>query len=457
MNWLIKQTTYFMLIGLIVSSALFSCEDPSRLGIDLIDDNDDLGVLFTEIPLDTKVVQIDSINTTNRGIMMTGEHFDTDFGKLTVQSYLRLLPPSANSSVPQDVLVADSVKMNLRYSYFFGSNFPSNHQLLVHELSEELEIDTIYYSTNSTPFEAQSVIDTTFTVSENDTLLSLNLENMKDELFIALKDYEADSAGASEFLEQFKGLTLISDPISSAVLGFSTTHSESNIVLYYTTNDTIVNTIELTYSTYYNQISPDYTGTELNGIELLTDFNPISGRSYLQVGAGLVPKLDFQPYFDFLDNDTTGTVVINKAELVADNLQGLNGSIAPPVQMAFYFTDETNRIIEVGEITPFPATIQTDAIYITATRNNLDPFTANIRSVQANLDTANVEYKPQITLFTQLIADGALSRNDVNDIFSMPFSFVDVPTSVMDYGRNLDRFFVEPGNLRLKLFYTRLK
>ena len=143
MNWLIKQTTYFILIGLIISSALFSCEDPSRLGIDLINDNDDLGVLFTEIPLETKVVKIDSINTTNRGIMMTGEHFDTDFGKITVQNYLRLLPPSANSSVPDDVLVADSVKMDLRYSYFFGSNFPSAHQLLVHELSEELDINTI--------------------------------------------------------------------------------------------------------------------------------------------------------------------------------------------------------------------------------------------------------------------------------------------------------------------------
>ena len=95
MNWLIKKTTYFMLIGLIISSALFSCEDPSRLGIDLIDDNDDLGVLFTEIPLETKVVQLDSINTTNRGILMTGEHFDSDFGKITVQSYLRffLHPP----------------------------------------------------------------------------------------------------------------------------------------------------------------------------------------------------------------------------------------------------------------------------------------------------------------------------------------------------------------------------
>ena len=243
---------------------------------------------------------------------------------------------------------------------------------MVHELSEELDINTIYYSTNSTPFEPQSVIDSTFIVSENDTLLSLNLESMKNELFMALKDYEADSAGAAEFVEQFKGLTLISGPTSNAVLGFDNTHSESNIVLYYTTNDTIVNTIELTYSTYYNQISPDYAGTELDGIELLTDFDPISGRSYLQVGAGLIPKIDFQPYFDFLDNDTTGTVVINKAELLIDDLQGLTGAIAPPLQMAFYFVNGANGIVEVGEEVQFPATIQTDAIYITAVEMGAD-------------------------------------------------------------------------------------
>ena len=457
MNWLTKLYLYIMLIGLAVSSALFSCEDPSRLGIDLIGDNDDLGVLITEIALDTKVVQLDSINTTGKGILITGDHTDGDFGQVKVQSYLRILPPTANSSVPEEVMEADSVKMNLRYSYFFGSGFPINHQLAVHQLSEKLDPDSVYYSFNSTPFETGSVADTSFMVSESDTLLSLNLNGMKDELFLTLKNYQADSTNAANFLEQFKGLTLISGPPSNAALGFNTTHTESNILLYYTTNDTITNTIELDYSTYYNQITSSYAGTELNGIELLTDFTPISGKTYLQVGTGLVPKADFQPYFDFLDNDTTGTIVINKAELVVDNLQGLSGTIVPPQQMAFYFTNAANEIKEVGEEILLPATIQTDAIYITATRNNLDPFTSNVRSVQARLDTANVEYKPEITLFLQLVADGAISRNDINSFFSIPFSFVELPTSVRDNGRNLDRFIVEPQTLRLKLFYTRLR
>ncbi len=455
MSWLTKQISSIILFGLMILSALFSCEDPSRLGIDLIDDDDDLAVLFTEIELDSKVVQLDSINTTNRGTMMTGDHTDSDFGNLKVQSYLRLLPPSTNPNIPENVLEADSVKMDLRFNYFFGQSFPVPHQLSVHKLSEQLETNFTYYSFNSTPFEPVSVIDTTFIVSEPDTLLSFDLEAIKDELFLALKDYKTDSAGVADFLEQFKGMTLISGPTSNAVLGFNIASNESNITLYYTTNDSIVNSVRITYSTYYNQISPDFAGTELDGIELLTDFSPVSGKSYLQTGTGLAPKVNFQPFFDFIDNDTTGIIVINRAELVMDNLQGLAGSIVPPLQMSFYFTNEANETIIVGEQVELPATIQTDAVYIAASRNNLDPFNANVRSVQARLDTLNIQYQTEVTLFLQLIADGALSRNVVDKVFTIPFSFVEVPTSVRDNGRNLDRFILEPDNLRLEIFYTR--
>ena len=457
MSWLTNQNKSFILIGLVILSALFSCEDTSRLGIDLIDNDDDFAVLFTEIALDSKVVRLDSVNTTSRGIMMTGDHTDSDFGNLQVQSYLRLLPPSTSPNIPDDVLMADSVKMDLRFSYLFGPNFPVPHQLSVHELSEQLEVGTVYYSFDSTPFEPVSVLDTTFIVTEQDTLLSLDLETIKEELFLALKDYEADSTGTADFLEQFKGMTLISNPTSNAVLGFDIANNESNITLYYTTNDSIVNTVEVTYSTYYNQITPDFAGTELDGIQLLTDFSPASGKSYLQAGTGLVHKVEFQPFFDFIDNDTTGTIVINKAELIMDNLQGLASSIEPPLQMAFYFTNEANETIVVGEGVVVPATIQTDAVYITASRNNLNPFNTSIRSVQAQLDTVDVKYQPEITLFLQLIADGALSRNDVDKVFSIPFSFVEIPRSVRDNGRNLDRFILDPGNLRLEIIYSRLR
>lgn len=456
MNWLGKQGINLTIIGLVFLSALFSCEDPSSLGISLINPNDDLGVLYTEIPLESKVVLLDSINTTNRGILMTGDYTDSDFGNLKVQSYMAVIPPSTSPNIPEAVLEADSVEMDLRLNYYFGQS-PASYQLLVHELTEQLDFEKTYYSFNSTPFDAASLIDSTFDISESDTLLNLNLNSMKDQLFQALQDYEADSAGVAEFLQEFNGLSLITGANSNAVLGFNNQHSQSKITLYYTTNDTIVNTVELRYSYYYNQIVPDYTGTELEGIQLLTDFSPASGKVYLQTGSGLVPKVDFKPFYDFIDHDTTGTVVINKAVLKIDNLQGLDGTIEPPLQMSFYYTNETNEVVLVGDEIRFPGTIQTDAVYISTTRNNLDPFNTSVRSVRAQLDTANVNYEPQITLFLQFIADGAFDREDIGLVFSMPFSYVEAPTSISDIGRNVDRFILEPDDLRLEIFYTRLK
>jgi hypothetical protein len=140
-----------------------------------------------------------------------------------------------------------------------------------------------------------------------------------------------------------------------------------------------------------------------------------------------------------------------------DNLQGLSGAIEPPQEMSFYYTNDNNQIVIVGEQISLPATIQTDQIYNAAIRNNLDPNIANARSVRALLDTTNVAFRPEITLFLQLIADGALDRSSVDQVFSIPYSFVELPNSIFDNGRNVDRFFVEPGDLKLEIFYTRLK
>ncbi len=455
MNWLTKKVSNVIVTGLVLLSALFSCEDPSRLGIDLIDGDDDLGVLYVEIPLESKVVRMDSINTTNRGIMMTGDYTDNDFGNLKVQSYLRILPPGVSPDIPEAVLEADSLKMDLRILYYSGQS-PASHQLSIHQLTEGLDPQKVYYSFDSSQYDPVSIVDTTFMITDADTLLSLDLFNLKDDLFQAMQEYQADSANAAEFLEEFKGLTLLSGKSSSAILGFNNQHPQSELTLYYTTNDTIVNTIDFTYSSYYHQITPDYTGTELEGIEVLTDFTPVSGNSYLQTGAGLVPKVDFTPYYDFIENDTTGTVVINQALLVMDDLQGLDGTIDPPQQMSFFYTNEANEEVLVGDEFQFPGTIQTDAVYISTTRNNLDPFNTSLRSVRAELDTADVVYRPEITLFLQL-ADGAFDRDDTDKVFSMPFSYVDAPTSVRDIGRNVDRFILPPNNLRLEIFYTRLR
>ncbi len=457
MNWLARSGKHAGIFGLVVTSALFSCEDPGELGLQLIPPNDNLSVLNLEIPIPASVVQLDSINTTNRGIMLTGDYFDGDFGNVHVQSYFRVLPPTASVTIPPEVTFADSLRVNLRYSYFYGDYFATPHQLSIHRLQEQLDIDTIYYSNQSTLFDPMSLSDTSFVVNDADTLISINLDSLKEELFAVLQNYDKDSANDANFLEQFKGLTLRTDPASESVIGFNPTAQDSRITLYYTTSDTVVNTVTLLYSTYFNQIVPDFSGSNLAGIVPLTQFDPLDGRSYLQTGTGLVPKLDFQPYFDFLDEDSVGTVVINKAELVMNNLEGLTSSIDPPVQMSFFYTNDTNDFLSTDTDPVFPNTIQTDGVYISASRNGIDPFNLVSQSQRAQLDTTDLQYNPELTMFLQLVADGLITREDAQNVLVVPYSFVESPTSVRDFGRNLDRFAIRPDDLRLKISLTKLK
>gem|GEM_PF-5747948 len=458
MSWLGRTVSQHVgIFGLILSSALFSCEDPSELGLQLIQDDDDIAVVEAEIALSASVVLLDSINTTNRGILMTGNHIDNDFGAVQVNGFQRILAPSSDVTIPVEVTNFDSVRLDYGITYRYGEDFSTPQQLSVHQLQEEIVFDSLYFSNHNVPFEPMSLTDTTFMVSESDSLLSLNLDALGAEFLEALRAYEADSANAAEFVQQFKGVALVTDPASDAVLGVNPLATESRLNLYYTTDDTVVNTIVIRYSTYFNEIITDFTGTQLEGITTNMEFNPMDDRIYMQAGAAIVPKISMQNYFDFLDNDTTGTIVVNKAELIISDLEGLGESISPPIQFSMFFASDNNDFEFTDSDPPLPGTVQTDGIYISASRNNLDAFNLTSQSSRAQLDTTNVEYLPQITLFTQLIADGTLTRAQTEEFLLVPYSFVENAAFIRDFGRNLDRFIVQPDKVRMKIFYTRLR
>jgi len=52
---------------------LGGCSDPATLGLELAPENNQIGVFYKEIPLDAKVVLLDSFNTTNAGILIVGD------------------------------------------------------------------------------------------------------------------------------------------------------------------------------------------------------------------------------------------------------------------------------------------------------------------------------------------------------------------------------------------------
>ncbi|MGI9543561.1 MAG: hypothetical protein ACR2MX_09895, partial [Cyclobacteriaceae bacterium] len=209
----------------------------------------------------------------------------------------------------------------------------------------------------------------------------------------------------------------------------------------------------------YNSIIADRSASSLS--ELTVPFIPFedpNGDLYLQTGTGIIPKLDFQSFFDFVQADTTGTILVNEAQLVFRNLKGIGDNLQPPAETAFFFSDSDSRLLDIDTSSSFiPGSIQTDQIYIGAAELDISPLILRTTSSRAILDTTSLDYDAEVGLFLQGIADGKLTEEQVKDVLIYPFSFVSEGRLVQSNGRNLDRFVVNSNDIRLRIYYTFLR
>src|SRR5690606_2771670 len=67
-----------------------------------------------------------------------------------------------------------------------------------------------------------------------------------------------------------------------------------------------------------------------------------NGTIYSHYASGLVSKVDFSVFNAF--KDTAGSFIINKAELVVDNLQTASDEMKVPSSIGFYLTDDSNIV-----------------------------------------------------------------------------------------------------------------
>lgn len=467
MSWLDrkKKTTYW--IGLIIISALFlvNCEDPSELGLNIVPPQDNLGVQFVDLQLGGSTVLLDSVETSSTNILMSGKYEDDLFGSVKTQFYTQFFPLGALPSSFTDV---DSIQLQLRINYFHGDDFSQESQSFsIHQLTENLYDSLDYYGFQITTFDPISIGDTTVVFDPKiDSLLIVNLTFPDTTLLNASRNFTSSDVEA--FSEAIKGLTVVPDEGNTAIVGFDPNAATTHVTIYYTTNDTVVNRYQfpLGVSTtrsqgpvQYNNISADRSASSLSALTMpFTPYEDPNGDLYLQTGTGVIPKLDFQTFFDFVQADTTGTIIVNEARLVFKNLKGIGDNLQPPAETAFFFSDSESRLLDVDTSSSFfPGSIQIDQIYISANELNINPLILRTTSSRAILDTLSLDYNVEVGLFLQGIADGKFTEEEGKDILIYPFSFVSEGRLVQSNGRNLDRFVVNSSDIRLRIYYTFLR
>ena len=370
-------------LGLILGLALFTfaCEEPGEIGLDINPENGAFIARYFEVPLDNSITQHEDILADNSvrvdepsqqpisdGRLLVGSYNSAEFGDFNSRAFTSIYL-SKIDFFPEGYTY-DSLVLYTRVDYLYGNNFLGNKRLFVHELSEEIKLDSVYLTKNSTPYHADPIGEFNFDISLVDTLFvdTVYSAKLSDELGMRLFDKALTDTLAyqnnEEFRRIFNGIALVSDEANGMVAGIHAESQNTYMRMYihkpdtntffdyrvegytqdtvFTENDTLYYPVNITR--YYNNIRLDKSGSPISGIPgYYEDFETDNDLSYIQGSSGVFTKLNFGKFYNFLD--TVQDHVINRAELVIP-VKTYDDFLDPSLSLALYLTDESNRFVE---------------------------------------------------------------------------------------------------------------
>lgn len=384
---------------LLLILVLFSCEeDVSTIGIKR--PNPKFRVNYAEIAIPSSVIRFEKLITYNRGTnadgvqrLLVGQYRDGVFGKIRTEIYSQISPPINISTVTVGTsAVLDSLVLQLKTDfYYYGDKSKSDQTIEVHELLDSIK-QPPYYSTSKIPYDptvlgersltidaaefTQNAADNSDNVKTNDKTKKYSIVLRGDfakNLFESMRSEPDLIKSFPKFTQKYKGLAIVPKNCDK-VLGIdpkiaAATLAESTKLTMYFTEAGAQKQLDFTLFPFtqnpvlgFSSIDSDRSGTPL---ELLTepykDYYPTDNKRYVQSGTGILTKLDFTPYFGYMD--TVQNAVLNSAELVFENE---TSDFAPPSKFQFRVLNEENKYASFLQ-----DTIVDDNVYQINNRNEL--------------------------------------------------------------------------------------
>ena len=377
MNWWGRLTG----LSLLLLVVFFSCEeDVSTIGIRRPDSK--FRVTYAEIDIPSSVILFEKLATFNKATtvdgdqrLMVGRYQDNDFGTIRTEIFTQIGQPIILGTAVSETAVMDSLVLQLKTDFYhYGSTSVSSQSFQVHELQDTIaqkpyfNISKIAYkpeilgqkSISINPVEfAQNFSDNNDNVTTNNKtrLYRIALDgSFAQRLFETVRTEPELIKDFKGFTGKFKGFAIVPsagdkivgiDPKATGAAGAL----ETKLSLYYTEAG-IKKTIDFLLFPHSNpvtgvpnpvlgftSIQSDRAGTVLQSLtEPNKDFLPIDKKRYTESGVGIVTKLDFTPYFNYMD--TVKNPVLNSAELVFENE---SSEFPPPSQFQFRVLNDQNQ------------------------------------------------------------------------------------------------------------------
>ncbi|MCI0750218.1 MAG: DUF4270 domain-containing protein [Flammeovirgaceae bacterium] len=359
MNLWVKRTGQLFLAALF----LMSCNDDSLL-LGFKNPNDKLEVRFVELPVESSVVLLDKIRTTNyfgfeTSRLLVGRYNDNSFGGITAEAYTQFYYPATSNDKEIDPdAELDSLVMHLRYDYYtYASDQATVQTFKIFELEQELINDSTYYSDDAVAYGNEvATVEVNFNPNDfeqiiedgkTDSVIMIDLPiAVNSEFALRLFNTAKSSIGGRDadstvtkfenFKKEFKGFAFV--PVSGdKVFGInparnSTDSTSSRLTMRYKTDtDTLKLDFYFGNVMGFSKVSTDRSGTQLSGlINTYQDYDPGDLR-YIQSITGVATKINidssFASFYKFAD--TIPEIILNSAELIVTAIESPGFTEAP--------------------------------------------------------------------------------------------------------------------------------
>ncbi len=441
----------FLLLSLIIIS---SCTDPSDIGLELDPNTNQIGVFFAEIPLSASLVLIDSLNTTNTGVLVAGGDNSSYFGRNESIGYSRMAF-NPTTGKPSEEAIFDSARFDLNIIGLTSEDLDETKSFSAYQLTEPI-LDTVYYNFDHLAFEEAPFASGAFDLEANsDTTVSMIVEEaFAQDLFTKLQTNDPVFNDIFTFRDYFPGFALKGNPDEETTLtvqqGINT-----GIRLYYhhdgDTTSTVYN-ITTSQSRHFNGVISDRTGTPTEAVQMPnTAYHPgeLAGS---KANVGLVLKLDMEPLRTFLD--TAQNINFNQATLEMGPTENFPDSKLPPSNLIMYFADENNEIkTRAADGALLSVQRETAPQVATDSEGNYIPAVSPGGSSALLFDSEKFIYQQQITSYINTIY--RFDELDRTDLLLYPRT----PSSpaVNDLVRSLREYIVNQNSIALKIYYSKLQ
>lgn len=249
MNNLIKPGTLALTVLLAIALFSTSCTDKNDLiGLNIQPPGEEFRFFVTDtFSVVAYSVREDSLRTDEMATSLLGSFFDPVFGKTTASIYTELRLTSLQLDFGKGAAI-DSIILTLAYTGMYGDS-ATMQTFRVFEMTENIHVDSAYYSNQTTAYESQVGFEQTIPYIDS---IPVDTVKVAPYLKIPLNDggmlatkllsgTSEDYALSEKFRQFFKGLYITADPVDmvgkGALLYYNLISDRTRLTVYYHNNE----------------------------------------------------------------------------------------------------------------------------------------------------------------------------------------------------------------------------